>query len=73
MALVSKQHGELLTPAEASALCGLSTKTLAQYRCQRIGPPYVKAGASIRAKVFYPRESFEQWHEGQLQLHQAAD
>lgn len=70
MALTSKQHGQLLTPAEASAYCGLSVKTLAQYRCQRVGPPYVKAGPGIRAKVFYPRVGLEEWHERQLQLHE---
>jgi hypothetical protein len=73
MAFTSNVHGELIAPAEAAALCGVAPKTLAQWRCQRIGPPYCKAGRGIRAKVLYPKAALEQWREEQLRLHEPAE
>jgi hypothetical protein len=73
MSLESTVHGELIPPAEAAAMCGVKPKTMAQWRCLRIGPPYCKVGPGIRAKVMYPKASLEQWRESQLQLRLPAE
>jgi predicted DNA-binding transcriptional regulator AlpA len=40
--------GKLLMAEEVSALTGLSIETLAQWRSQRRGIPYLKIGRSVR-------------------------
>jgi len=73
MPLDSTAHGELIPPAQAAELCGGKPKSLAQWRCLRIGPPYCKVGPGIRARVMYPKASLERWRESQLQLRLPAD
>lgn len=38
----------LLTPAEVSARLGVPVATLAQWRCYRRGPAFVKVGKHVR-------------------------
>ncbi len=40
-------------PVDVSELMGWSLKTLANYRCEGVGPPYIKVGR----KCLYPRVS----------------
>lgn len=55
----------LLTPAEVSALIpGLSPKLLAQWRYERRGPLYYKAGRI----VLYPFGALEEWFTGLAHL-----
>ena len=51
---------EYLTPAEVSRRLGgrISTKTLANWRSQRNGPPYRRLGG----RVLYPLDEFEAWN-----------
>lgn len=39
---------ELLTPEQVAAMTGLSLDTLAQWRSQRRGLPYLKLGRAVR-------------------------
>ena len=39
---------ELLNPEQVAALTGLSKETLAQWRSQRRGIPYLKIGRAVR-------------------------
>ena len=38
----------LLNPREVAVMTGLSRETLAQWRSQRRGPPYLKIGRAVR-------------------------
>lgn len=40
--------GKLINEREAGAYVGKPGKTLANWRSQRIGPPYIRVGGSIR-------------------------
>ena len=51
----------LLTPAEVSLLLGAAEKTLANWRCERTGPPFLKVGRN----VIYSRASVERWLDRQ--------
>ncbi len=42
------ENKKLLTPIEVAELTGLSTDTLAQWRSQRRGIPYLKIGRAVR-------------------------
>ena len=42
------ENKKLLTPLEVAELTGLSTDTLAQWRSQRRGIPYLKIGRAVR-------------------------
>jgi len=42
------EAGRLLMAEEVAALTGLSTDTLAQWRSQRRGIPYLKIGRAVR-------------------------
>ena len=50
----------LLTPEEVSVLLGISSKTLANWRWRRQGPPYIKL---TPRKVRYPVKSLLSWLE----------
>lgn len=50
-------HGDLLTPAEAAQIMRASEKTLAQWRSQRKGPPFVK----MSGRIHYLRSDIEAW------------
>lgn len=43
--------GRLLTAQEVASLTGLSVETLAQWRSQRRGIPYLKIGRAVRYDV----------------------
>ncbi len=45
-----RQNGlhDLLTPDQVAAITGLSKETLAQWRSQRRGIPYLKVGRAVR-------------------------
>lgn len=48
---------EYFRPIDVSELMGWSLKTLANYRCEGVGPPYIKVGRS----VLYPKVEFYRW------------
>ena len=48
---------ELLTPSELGRMIGKSERTLANWRCARIGPRFVKLGNSVR----YPSADVREW------------
>ena len=49
----------LLTAAETAEFLGLTKKTLAEWRCQRKGPPWIKIGGRVR----YAPTQVERWVE----------
>nr|DAI41763.1 MAG TPA: helix-turn-helix domain protein [Caudoviricetes sp.] len=58
---------DLLTPSELAAMLGMSARTLANWRSNGKGPPYLKIGVEPpeghqdRRKVRYQRQTAEQW------------
>lgn len=58
---------DLLTPAELAAMLGMSPRTLANWRSNGKGPPYLKIGVEPpeghqdRRKVRYQRQTAEKW------------
>ena len=48
---------EMLTISELSALIGKNVRTLANWRCARIGSKFVKLGNSVRYRV----TDLEEW------------
>lgn len=49
---MSSASSKLLTPGELAELLGVSEETLAQWRSQRRGPPYVKVeGRLVRYRL----------------------
>lgn len=52
----------LLMPKQAAELLGLPKGTLAQWRSQRRGPPYIKLEGRL---VRYRRSDLEEWLEHQ--------
>jgi len=46
-----------LTTTDAAQYVGYTPNTLAQYRCRRIGPSYVK----VRGRVLYAIEELDLW------------
>ncbi len=48
-----------LTAADAAQYVGYTPNTLAQYRCRKIGPSYLKA----RGRVLYPIDELDRWVE----------
>lgn len=46
-----EEVGRLLTAQEVASLTGLSVETLAQWRSQRRGIPYLKIGRAVRYDV----------------------
>lgn len=53
-----------LTPKELAERWGLSTATLANMRCKRIGPAWLKLGHHT---VVYPLAAVERWERERLQ------
>lgn len=47
MSSAQMPRGTLLTPEEVAGITGLSTETLAQWRSQRRGIPYLKIGRNV--------------------------
>jgi excisionase family DNA binding protein len=60
---VSGENKLLLTPKQAAELLGLPEGTLAQWRSQRRGPPYVKMEFRL---VRYRRSDLEEWIEKRM-------
>lgn len=54
---------KLLTPQEVSEITGLSVETLAQWRSQKKGPPYVKISRNC---VRYRQSDLEVWLERRI-------
>lgn len=52
----------LWTAEEFAAEYGISEATLADWRCDGTGPPYLKLGRI----VFYPKLLIDEWLDGQL-------
>ena len=48
-----------LTAGDAAQYVGYTPNTLAQYRCRKIGPSYLKA----RGRVLYAIEDLDRWVE----------
>ncbi len=48
---------ERMTTEEAANYIGLSKKTLAGYRCDGVGPKFVKLGS----RVFYKKSDLDSW------------
>lgn len=48
---------DYMSPSDLAALLGVSAKTLANWRCQRQGPEFFRAGR----KIWYPRERVRAW------------
>lgn len=46
-------ENELLTPAEAAERLRVSVSTMARWRSQQVGPPYVRLGKSKRSPIRY--------------------
>jgi len=51
---------DLLTPADLAAMLGMSPRTLANWRSNGKGPPYLE-GHQDRRKVRYQRQVAEKW------------
>jgi predicted DNA-binding transcriptional regulator AlpA len=51
----------LLTPEQVSEWTQFEIKTLANMRCRKTGPPYIKVGEGRNARVRYRRSAIEQW------------
>jgi hypothetical protein len=54
----------LLTPPEAAAVLGLSPATLATWRSQHKGPPYLK----INGRIAYQHDAIVSWRATSLQF-----
>ncbi|MDZ7733973.1 MAG: helix-turn-helix domain-containing protein [Acidimicrobiia bacterium] len=52
----------LLGPGDVSALLGVPTATLANWRCAGKGPPFLRVGRHVR----YRRGDVEGWIDGQI-------
>lgn len=58
---------DLLTPAELAVMLGMSVRTLANWRSNGKGPPYLKIGVEPpeghqdRRPVLYERDVAERW------------
>jgi len=57
--LINDDH--LLTTSEAAKYLRLTPKTLERFRIDAGGPPYLKAGPGLRAKVLYRRSELDAW------------
>jgi hypothetical protein len=51
----------LLRPEEVAAVLGSTPKTLANWRCEHRGPPFLKIGR----QAFYPLDSLNRWLDQQ--------
>src|SRR4051812_40712642 len=60
--LMNLTPDNLLTPPQVAALLEVSTKTLANWRCRRTGPPFSRAGK----KIWYLKDQTSTWVEQQL-------
>lgn len=63
--LVPTDPDALLTPGQVSAWTQLEEQTLANMRCRKAGPPYLKLGVGRSAPVRYRRADVERWLDAQ--------
>jgi hypothetical protein len=54
-----------LTASEVAERIGYSAATLARWRCEGLGPRFVKYGTSQQARVRYPLAEVEAWEASQ--------
>jgi predicted DNA-binding transcriptional regulator AlpA len=59
---VKYSRDQLWTPEEFAAEYGISEATLADWRCDGTGPPYMELGRI----VFYPQTLVDDWLDSQL-------
>jgi hypothetical protein len=60
------QNDDLISPTELSGTTGIAEKTLANWRVERKGPPYLKIGR----RVYYNRASLARWlHKAESTSH----
>ncbi len=57
-AIKGEGHNSLLTPRQAAEYLGMPESTLAQWRSQRRGPPYIKLELRL---VRYRASDLESW------------
>ena len=58
--------------AEVGELIGVSTSTLAHWRCQKTGPCYSKNGESRRSRIWYAGRDLLAWMESRRVVTEAA-
>lgn len=63
---------DFLTPAELSARWRVTTRTLANWRSLKKGPPYFKHGAGERQRVLYKMEDVLAWEDEYVRRDHAA-
>ena len=56
---MNQPERKYLTAADAAQYVGYTPNTLAQYRCRKIGPSYLK----VRGRVLYAIEELDRWVE----------
>ena len=61
---MSQPERKYLTAADAARYVGYTPNTLAQYRCRRIGPSYLKA----RGRVLYAVADLDRWVESHARV-----
>jgi len=52
---------QIISPSELAARWGLATGTLANWRAQGLGPPFVKRGNAVNGRVSYPFDAAIRW------------
>jgi hypothetical protein len=61
---MTQTNRNYLTTADAAKYVGYTPNTLAQYRCRRIGPSYLK----VRGRVLYAVEELDRWIESHVKI-----
>jgi hypothetical protein len=65
---MAKAHAEVekwYTPKQAAAVLGVPFYRLKQWRVQKIGPRYIKLGASDQSRVVYAAGDLAAWQAKQ--------
>lgn len=58
---VSLVDDVLLSTSQVAKLVGLSSQTLRNMRCDRLGPPCMKLGGKRQSRTVYSRAAVERW------------
>lgn len=61
--MTTSEMADRLCPKQAADYIGLSVRTLARYRAERIGPTWLRVGRSVQ----YCRASIDAWLKAQEQ------
>lgn len=64
---MSQSEKKYLKATDAAEHIGYTPNTLAQYRCLKIGPAYIK----VRGRVLYAVEDLDKWVESHRQFEEA--